>query len=93
MISAITWDLLLIIQIELNRGAIAKAAKAANNEALLNIHILIAILTVVFYGIMVYTGRKIIKGELLLRPRHKICGIITLVLRLLTYSTSFFIVH
>lgn len=92
MSTVIAWDILLILQIELSRSAIVKASKAASNEMLLNIHVLIAVSTVIAYGLMVQTGRKILKGENALLPRHKLTAIITVILRLLTYATSFFIV-
>lgn len=86
------WDLLLILQIELSRSAILKASKAVTNSLLLNIHVSIAILTVVFYVIMVLTGRKIIQNNLNFRMKHKFLGFLTLGLRILTFLTSFWAV-
>ena len=53
---AIAWDILLVVQIELNRSALAKAAQFMANKLLLNVHVAAAILTVLCYGIMIYTG-------------------------------------
>jgi len=91
MISAIAWDLLLVLQIELNRGAIAKAAKAMTNPMLLNFHVTIAVSTVLLYFALLYTGGKLSKGVSKFRPWHKKLGGITLILRTMTYITSFFV--
>ena len=90
--SAITWDLLLILQIELSRSAIAKAAKPIENKMILNIHISIAVLTVLFYFVMIFTGRKLLAGQTSIRAKHKLFGWCTVVLRVLTFITSFFAV-
>lgn len=95
MSAVIIWDILLILQIELSRGAIAKASdsmiKAPPSE-LLNIHIFLAVSTVILYGVMVFTGRKMLKGKIKLKPIHKLVGFTTVTARLLTYITSFFVV-
>lgn len=90
----IIWDFLLILQIELARGAIEKAGQMMKNAIILNIHVTLACTTVVFYGLMIYTGRKILKGpvSVVLKRYHGILGRMTLVLRMLTFFTSFFVV-
>lgn len=90
--TTILWDILLVLQIELNRGAIIKASKAVTNPMLLNIHVSIAVLTVLFYFAMIYTGRRFIKGEEEIRPLHKKLGWTTWGLRVLTFATSFYAV-
>lgn len=92
MLTVIIWDIFLILQIELNRKAVAKATKMLSNPTILNIHVLLAISTVVFYFIMIYTGRKILKKERQWQIWHKRFGLSTVLLRLLTYITSFFVV-
>ncbi len=92
MISAIVWDILLILQIELNRSAIATATKAMSNAMILNIHISLAVSTVFFYFAMLYTGMKFLKGDNKIRPLHKKLGWTTVTLRILTFITSFFAV-
>lgn len=92
MVFAMIWDLILILQIELSRSAIIKASKAATNSFLLNIHVSIAILTVFFYLIMALTGRKLLKGEIKIKTKHKTLGYTTLALRILTFITSFWAV-
>jgi hypothetical protein len=90
--SAIVWDLLLILQIELGRSAIAKAVKPIENKMMLNIHISIAVLTVLFYFAMIFTGRKLLSGDTSIRAKHKLLGWCTVSLRVLTFITSFFAV-
>lgn len=92
MALTILWDVLLILQIELSRSAILKASKAIENPMMLNIHVSIAVSTVILYGFMVYTGRKVLSGQMKIRPRHKILGYTTLLMRILTFVTSFWAV-
>jgi hypothetical protein len=92
MIFSIIWDVLLIFQIEFYRHAINKTLKAFTNPLILNIHILLAISSVIMYGVMIYTGRKLLAGDKLVRIKHKRAGYTTLVLRTLTYITSYFAV-
>lgn len=87
---AIGWDVILILQIELSREALLKASQALSNPFLLNIHIFLAILCVLFYISMIYTGRKVLAGDLMIRPLHKKLGIVTVCLRTATFITSFF---
>jgi hypothetical protein len=89
MIAVLTWDILLILQIELNRGAIAKASNAMKNAAILNIHVSLAVSCVVFYVLLIYSGRKLLKGERTYKLRHRIFGWTAFALRTLTLITSF----
>ena len=86
---AMIWDVILILQIELSRSAILKASKAVENPLLLNIHVSIAVTTVVLYGIMIYTGRRLLKGENDIRKKHRMLGYTTFFMRILTFATSF----
>ena len=88
--TVISWDILLVLQIELTRNAIDKASKYLENPFLLNFHISLALSTVIFYFIMIGTGRSLLKGNEKIRPWHKKLGLITLLLRTLTFITSFF---
>lgn len=92
MSTAMIWDIILILQIELSRGAIAKASQALVNPMILNIHVSIAVSTVVLYGVMVFLGRKVLAGEGRLLPLHRKFGYFTLTLRVLTFVTSFWAV-
>ena len=89
MSTAMIWDVILILQIELSRSAILKASKAMSNPMLLNIHVSIAVTTVIFYIFMVLSGRKVLAGQNQLIKRHRMLGFITTALRALTFATSF----
>lgn len=89
MSAAMIWDVILILQIELSRSAILKASKAMSNPMLLNIHVSIAVTTVLFYIAMVFTGRKVLAGDQSVLKRHRLLGRITMALRVLTFATSF----
>jgi hypothetical protein len=89
---AIIWDLIIILQVELSRSAILKASKALSNTLMLNIHVTIAVSSVILYGFMVYTGRRLLKGDNQIRNRHRMLGWTTYVMRILTFVTSFWAV-
>lgn len=90
---AMLWDILLILQIELSRSAILKASKALTNAMMLNIHVAIAITTVLLYALMIHSGRKILVGQVqAFRNRHKRLGYLTVFMRTLTFVTSFWAV-
>lgn len=91
MKTAIIWDLLLVAQIELTRGAVAKASKMMENPMLLNIHVSLAIGTVLLYAMIFYTGTKLSKGDESLRKYHKPIGALTLTTRVATLITSYLI--
>lgn len=97
MFVVVGWDILLILQIELTRNAILKATHSLTNQLfdklLLNIHISMAITTVVLYFILLYLGKNIFKGNREFVERHRIIGYITVTLRILTFITSFFTVR
>ncbi|AUN98842.1 hypothetical protein DOM21_06780 [Bacteriovorax stolpii] len=92
MTAVLIWDVILILQIELSRGAVEKASKAIVNPMLLNIHVSFAVLSVVFYILLVITGRKLLAGENQIRGRHRLFGWTAFALRTLTLITSFFAV-
>jgi hypothetical protein len=92
MLTSIVWDVILILQIELSRGAVAKASEALRNPMILNIHISLALSTVLLYCAMIITGRKLYKGSLTIRSKHKFLGWLTYIVRILTLITSFWAV-
>ena len=89
---AITWDILLVLQIELTRGAVNKAMKVDGNPGLLNFHVAVTVLTVFLYVFMGRTGYLLKKGVIQPKRSHKLVGCLTILCRLSTYITSFFIV-
>jgi hydrogenase-4 membrane subunit HyfE len=88
MRTVIIWDLLLVAQIELTRSAINTASKAMENHWLLNVHISFAVSTVLLYFAIMFTGQKLLKGNEEIRKYHKVLGVTTLTLRILTLITS-----
>jgi type IV secretory pathway VirB2 component (pilin) len=88
---AIAWDLLLILQIELNRGAVSIASKMMVNPWLLNFHVTIAVSTVVGYVALIVLGRKILAGQNQWKKIHGKIGGLTFLLRNATFVTSFMI--
>lgn len=91
MKTAIIWDLLLVAQIELTRSAINKASKMFANPMILNIHVSLAIGTVLLYLWVFYSGQKLNLGEEAMRKMHKRIGITTLCARISTLITSYLI--
>lgn len=89
---AIAWDLLLVLQIELTRGAIAKAGKALSNPLLLNFHVGIAVSTVILYFALIYTGRRMLKKDYEVQKLHKFFGYTAVTFRTITYVTSYLVV-
>lgn len=91
MVSAIIWDLILILQIEFSRGAINKASKVLSNPWLLNYHVAIAVSCVIGYFILLYTGHQIMKKNTQFKMSHKVVAYTTLLFRVSTFITSFII--
>ena len=92
MLLAIAWDVILILQIELSRGAIEKASKVTSNPNILNIHVSLAISAVVLYVLLIMTGKKVLKGNRDILGLHRKLGLLALLMRTLTFITSFFAV-
>ena len=91
MLTAIIWDIALVLQIELTRGAINKASKAMENPMLMNIHVAMAVTTVLLYFFMIWSGLKLKNKKEEVRKIHGLCGRLTLLLRTLVFITSFFV--
>lgn len=89
MTTAIVWDIILVLQIELTRGAILKAAQMLTNPWILNLHVALALTTVLLSLFLLFSGNQLKKGNLTLKNKHRIIGITTYILRLATFGTSF----
>ncbi|MCM2351694.1 MAG: hypothetical protein NDI69_16885 [Bacteriovoracaceae bacterium] len=89
---AMIWDIILILQVELSRSAILKASNAITNPLILNVHVSFAVATVILYGFMVHSGKKMLANEPGIRKKHRILGYTTFLLRILTFITSFWAV-
>ena len=92
MLFAIVWDIILVLQIELSRGAIEKASKVTSNPNILNIHVSLAVSAVVLYVLLIVTGKKVLKGNRDIIGLHRKLGLLALLMRTLTFVTSFFAV-
>ncbi|EQC46042.1 hypothetical protein M900_1812 [Bacteriovorax sp. Seq25_V] len=92
MATAIIWDIILILQIELSRSAIGKAVQVLTNTMMLKIHLFFALGSVILYILMIITGRRLLAGDDDIRSKHKTLGWTTLVFRVLTFVTSFWAV-
>ena len=92
MYSAIIWDIILILQIELSRSAILKASAAMKNPMILNVHVLLAVSAVVLYGFMIYSGRQMLRAVPGVRARHRVLGYTTFLVRILVLITSYWAV-
>jgi hypothetical protein len=90
--SMILWELLLVAQIELSRGAVAKAEQVQKIPALLTFHISMALSSVILYFCLIYFGKRLLKGDNSVRPVHKRLGWLCTTTRSLTFITSFFTV-
>jgi hypothetical protein len=89
MVGAILLDLVMIIQLEVNRAVVAKAIGAVT--PLLKFHIAVAISAVLAYVVMIVTGILLLKGKLVRRP-HKMLGLYVLVSRSIVSITAFGVV-
>jgi hypothetical protein len=92
MATVMIWDILLVLQIELTRGAVLKASHALTNPAILNIHVALAVSCVVLYGFQIFSGKKLLLNDLKIKNLHRNLGMTVFVLRFLTLVTSFFAV-
>lgn len=91
MKTVIAWDLLLIVQIELSRGAIETASKVMDNKILLNVHVLLALTTVLLYFLLYLSGKNVLSERDKHLRAHRIMGFCALTARLATLITSFWI--
>jgi hypothetical protein len=89
MSTAMAWDILLILQIELTRSAIDKATKVITSPMALQIHLFFAISTVVLFIVMIVLGRKVLAGNNKILPIHGYFGWTTLAFRTITLITSY----
>jgi len=93
MLTGMIWDILLILQIELSRQAVKKAMGMMENPLILNIHVSFAVSVVLLYAVMLYSGKKSFKlpANSPYLKIHKKLGMLTMLLRLATFITSFLI--
>ena len=73
-------------------NAIEKASKVTSNPNILNIHVSLAVSAVVLYVLLIVTGKKVLKGNRDIIGLHRKLGFLALLMRTLTFITSFFAV-
>lgn len=88
---SIAWDIILILQIELTRGAIGTTTKVLETPLLTQIHLFFAVSTPLLFIAMIITGRKLLAGNNNIRPLHKKLGWTTFFFRTLVLITSFWV--
>ena len=94
MLAAFVLDVVLVLYIELTRGAIntfAESVQAPIGRELLLFHITVSLITIVLYGVLTALGFKIMKGERALLKLHRNLAGVFLICRLTNYVTSFMI--
>ncbi len=89
MIVSFVLDLISVFYLELSRDVIFKAYDTISKE-LMQIHLLFAVVTLVGYGIAMYTGRKIAKGAPI-SALHRINAFCFLTARTGVFVTSFWV--
>ncbi len=88
-------DIGLVLYIEWSRHAIETVGKeltAPLPEGLLLFHVAVSLLTLVLYGVQMFSGVKLFKGVGPGRNFHRNVGYGFIVCRLANYVTSFFVV-
>ena len=88
---SIAWDILLVLQIELTRGAIETTTKVLETPLLTKIHLFFAVSTPLLFIAMIVTGRKLLAGNNDIRPLHKKLGWTTFFFRTAVLITSFWV--
>jgi uncharacterized membrane protein YozB (DUF420 family) len=88
MLGAFVFDLLLVLFIEINNQAIDRSLGFPGG--LLGFHIIISVLTIIFYIWMIFTGLRLY-SETGSRPLHRQLALIFLGLRFTNLITSFFV--
>ena len=89
MVSAFSLDLLTVLAIEWNRGAIKKATSAPS--ALLLFHVMVSVFALLFYGVMFVLGERVRNGAEQLRPWHRRIAWLFASCRTANYVTSWMI--
>ncbi len=98
MLTAFTIDIVEVLYIELNRQAIKTATNVfmlLDGRFILMVHILISLATVIMYLILIKSGFTLLKArnDELLRIRHRDMATIFIVLRVLNFITSFWVLN
>lgn len=89
MVSSCVLDLASVLYLELTRGVIGEAIEKISSN-MMQMHLVFASLTLIGYGIAIYTGRRILKGDSIYKI-HRTNAILFLIARSGVFVTSFFV--
>lgn len=87
MASAFVMDLLLVLYIEATRHAVEKVASQL--KLMIWIHALISLGVLVCYVVMIWLGRRALRGDKASKSTHRNMGMLFVTLRSLNYATAF----
>lgn len=90
MATAFAIDVALVLIIELSRGAVETSM--ATTSPLMLFHIAVSIGTLAGYGVLIYLGRRLFRGDETARVWHWRAATVFVVMRTLNYVTSFMVV-
>lgn len=90
MAAAFAIDVSLVLIIELSRGAVETGM--STTSPLMMFHIAVSVGTLAGYGVLIYLGRRLLRGDESARRMHWRAAAGFVVLRTLNYVTSFMIV-
>lgn len=85
-------DLLMVLVIEIQRGAVMQTVEQAQtlSKGLLSFHIFVSVSAMVLWVFQLVVGAKLLKGAPLL-PRHRALAVGFLLCRLTNVATAFFV--
>ena len=87
MASAFVMDVLLVVYIEVTRNAVEKVASQI--KLMIWIHALISLGVLICYVVMIWLGRRALRGDKASKSTHRNMGMVFVTLRSLNYATSF----
>ena len=90
MLSSLVLDLSAVVYLELDRNVIMKAYERTP-EALMKVHLVFAVFTLLGYGLALVTGINLLRGNNKLRYLHRLNACIFLIARVGVLITSFWI--
>lgn len=89
MLAAFCIDVLLVVYIEVARGAVETVA--GSTDPIVLFHAAVSIVVLGLYVALVLLGRKVLHGEARLTTAHRNCGMAFVVLRTANYVTAFLV--
>jgi hypothetical protein len=83
-------DLTLVLYLEVARQAV-ETAIAGGGGWLLPLHVTVSVLAALGWGLQLWLGQRLLRGQTVLRVRHIQVGLFFLAARLVNYITSFYV--